>query len=392
MNNDSTNQKNTHKIIKTNKMKYLVNICRFIVGVIFIISGFVKAVDPIGFGYKLEEYFASDVFNIGFLHDLALPQATFFSIFEIMLGILLLLGVFRLFTNWALLMLIVFFSFLTFYSAYFNKVTDCGCFGDALHLEPWQSFQKDLVLLVLILVIFIGQKYIKPIFKSKKINFGLIAVSLLVCCWVSYTGIQKLPIIDFRPYAIGKSIPEGMKSAEELGKLPPQYQVTYTMKDMNTGETVKITDKEYLNNPKWYEEGTPWELMKDLTISKKIANGYEPPVHDFMLDCEGEDMTDAYLAEDKIVFFVTPFAEKLSKDDIDKLNQLYKDLEVKNIKAVGLTSGEIDNAIFPYCFVDQTTLKTMIRSNPGIVVLRKGIVVNKYHNHPIPNVEDIVKD
>src|SRR5690554_737873 len=106
-------------------MKILVQISRFIVGILFIISGFVKAVDPIGFGYKLEEYFAADVFDIQFLHDLALPQATFFSLFEIILGVLLLLGIFRKFTTWSLLVLIVFFTFLTFYSAYFNKVTDC---------------------------------------------------------------------------------------------------------------------------------------------------------------------------------------------------------------------------------------------------------------------------
>src|SRR5690606_7256909 len=120
-------------------MKYIVQICRILVGFLFILSGFVKAVDPIGFGYKLEEYFAPDVFNIPFLHDLALVQATFFSIFEIMLGVFLLLGVFRKFTRWSLLILILFFTFLTFYSAYFNKVTDCGCFGDAMKLTPWQS-------------------------------------------------------------------------------------------------------------------------------------------------------------------------------------------------------------------------------------------------------------
>lgn len=373
-------------------MKYIVNISRFIVGIIFIISGFVKAVDPIGFGYKLEEYYAPDVFNIGFLHDLALQQATFFSIFEIMLGVLLILGIFRLFTSWSLLVLIVFFSFLTFYSAYFNKVTDCGCFGDALHLEPWQSFKKDIFLLILIVIIFIGQKHIKPLFKNNKINYALIAVSLLICGWISFTGISKLPIIDFRAYAIGKSIPEGMKSAEEVGKLPPQYVVTYTMKNKDTGETQKITDSEYLNDPKWYEEGTPWQLMSDLTESKKVADGYEPPVHDFMLDCEDGDMTEDYLAADKIVFFVTPFAEKVSADDVNKLNQLYKELEEKGVQAVGLTASDVDNSIFPYCFVDQTTLKTIIRSNPGIVVLKKGVVVNKYHNNPLPTADQILKD
>lgn len=373
-------------------MKYLVNISRLIVGIIFIISGFVKAVDPIGFGYKLEEYFAADVFNIGFLHDLALPQATFFSVFEIILGILLLLGIFRRFTVWALLLLIVFFTFLTFYSAYFNKVTDCGCFGDAMKLTPWQSFWKDIFLLVLIIVLFIGQKYILPIFKNNKINYSITVIALLLCSYFAYTGIQKLPLIDFRAYAIGKNIPDGMKTADELGLKGPQYTVYYTMKNKNTGETVKITDDEYLNDAKWYEEGTPWELLGDLTESKKTANGYEPPIHDFMLDCEEGDRTEEYLAEEKIVFFVVPFADKISASDVERLNQIHEDLTAKNLKVIGLSSADIEHSAFPYCFVDQTTLKTIIRSNPGIVVLKNGTVVDKYHNNPLPSAADIIED
>ncbi len=371
-------------------MKYIVQISRFIVGIIFIISGFVKAVDPIGFGYKLEEYFAPDVFNIGFLHDLALPQATFFSIFEIVLGVFLLLGIFRKFTTWSLLILIVFFTFLTFYSAYFNKVTDCGCFGDAMKLTPWQSFWKDIFLLVLIIIIFIGQKYIKPLISNMKVNYGISAIVLLICGWITFTGIHYLPIIDFRAYAEGKNLTEGMKSAEELGLDPPKYQVIYTMKNKSTGETVEITDDEYINNDKWYKEGTPWELQSDLTETHKISNGYEPPIHDFILDCDGEDKTGFYLNEPKVVFFVTPFAEKLSPEEIMKLNQLYNELSKQNVLVTALTNGDIGNAEFPYCYVDQITLKTIIRNNPGIITLEKGTVVGKFHDNPIPDVDAIL--
>lgn len=371
-------------------MKYIVQICRFIVGIIFIISGFVKAVDPIGFGYKLEEYFAPDVFNISFLHDLALPLATFFSIFEIMLGVFLLLGIFRKFTTWSLLILIVFFTFLTFYSAYFNKVTDCGCFGDALKLTPWQSFWKDIFLLVLILIIFIGQKHIKPLIQNSKINYGISFIAFLICGWIAFTGIKYLPVIDFRAYAEGKNLTEGMKSAEEMGLAPPKFQVTYTMKNKITGETIEITDNEYVNNDKWYKEGTPWEMQSDLTETRKISDGYEPPIHDFVLDCDGEDMTESYLNEAKMVFFVIPFAEKLNTEEITKLNQLYKELTKQSVKTIALTNGDIENAVFPYCFVDQTTLKTIIRNNPGIITLKKGTVVGKFHNNPIPGTEEIL--
>lgn len=371
-------------------MKYIVQISRFIVGIVFMISGFVKAVDPIGFGYKLEEYFAPDVFNIGFLHDLALPQATFFSIFEIMLGVFLLLGIFRRFTSWSLLILIVFFTFLTFYSAYFNKVTDCGCFGDAMKLTPWQSFSKDIFLLVLILIIFIGQRYVRPVINNPKLNYGMSAIVLLFCGWISYTGIKHLPIVDFRAYAEGKNLTEGMKSAEELGLAPPKYQVIYTMKNKATGETVQVTDTEYVNNDKWYKEGTPWEMQSEMTETKKISDGYEPPIHDFILDCDGEDMTESYLNEPEMIFFVIPFAERLSPEEINKLNRLYKELTNQNVKTAALTNGDIENAGFPYCFVDQTTLKTIIRNNPGIITLKKGTVVGKFHDNPIPDANEIL--
>lgn len=372
-------------------MKYIVNISRIIVGIIFIISGFVKAVDPIGFGYKLEEYFAPDVFNIAFLHDLALVQATFFSVFEIMLGVFLLLGIFRKFTSWSLLILIIFFTFLTFYSAYFNKVTDCGCFGDAMKLTPWQSFWKDIFLLVLIIIIFLGQKYIRPLFENKNIAYGISIAALLFSSVIAYSGIRNLPLIDFRAYAVGKNIPEGMKSAEELGLQPPKYEVLYTMKNNQTGEIIQITDTEYVNNPKWYEEGTPWELQSQLTENKKIANGYEPPIHDFVLDCDGEDMTDAYLNESKIVFFVMPFSNEVSREEIEKLNLLQKGLNAKNIKTIGLVSSDLEANEFPICYVDQITLKTMIRTNPGIISMEKGTVVGKFDDTPIPTADEVLK-
>jgi uncharacterized membrane protein YphA (DoxX/SURF4 family) len=371
-------------------MKYIVQICRFIVGIIFIISGFVKAVDPIGFGYKLEEYFAPDVFNIGFLHDLALPQATFFSIFEIVLGAFLLLGVFRKFTTWSLLVLIVFFTFLTFYSAYFNKVTDCGCFGDAMKLTPWQSFWKDIFLLVLIVILFVGQKYIKPLIENTKLNYGISAVVLLICGWISYMGIKNLPLIDFRAYAEGKNIAHGMKSAEELGLESPKYEVLYTLKNEKTGEEVEITDTEYLSDSKWYDEGTPWKMDVDKTKTSKVSNGYEPPVKDFVLDCDGEDKTQYYLEESKVVFFVIPFSGDLKAEEISKLNLLYAELTQKGIQVTGLTNNDIEGVKFPYCYVDQITLKTMIRNNPGIIALSKGTVIKKFHDNPIPEATEIL--
>src|SRR5690606_2645726 len=137
-------------------MKYLVHLSRIFVGILFIISGFIKLNDPLGFAYKLQEYFGSDVLNIPFLDPYALMISIVVVVFEVVLGVFLLVGYKPKFTVWSLLIMIVFFTFLTFYSAYFDKVKDCGCFGDALKLTPWESFTKDIILLVLILILFFG--------------------------------------------------------------------------------------------------------------------------------------------------------------------------------------------------------------------------------------------
>ena len=143
-------------------MKYIVGFARIIVGLLFIISGLIKLNDPVGFSFKLKDYFAPEVLNLEFLVPFALLIAIILVIFEVLLGVALLLGHFKKWTLWALLLMIVFFTFLTFYSAYFNKVTDCGCFGDALPLTPWESFSKDIVLLFLVLILFFGSKSSLP--------------------------------------------------------------------------------------------------------------------------------------------------------------------------------------------------------------------------------------
>src|SRR5690606_5467577 len=160
------------------EMKALVAFCRIVTGTVFIFSGFIKANDPTGFGYKLEEYF--HVFDMAFLNDYAIPIAVVICAFEILLGALLLLGFWGRTVAWGLLLLILFFTFLTFYSAFFEVVTSCGCFGDAIPLTPWQSFGKDLVLLTLILVIFFYREGIRPIISSKCTQIGVTVGVIIV--------------------------------------------------------------------------------------------------------------------------------------------------------------------------------------------------------------------
>ena len=182
-------------------MKYITHISRILVGALFIISGLIKLNDPLGFSYKLQEYFSADVLNITFLEPYALGISIFVVVFEVVLGVFLLIGYKLKFTVWSLLLMIVFFTFLTFYSAYFDKVKDCGCFGDALKLTPWESFTKDIILLFFVLILFFGVKHIKPLF-SKLPTTALALLSFIFCLWFGYHVLMHLPSKDFRAYKI----------------------------------------------------------------------------------------------------------------------------------------------------------------------------------------------
>lgn len=369
-------------------MKYIVQISRVIVGLLFIVSGFVKIIDPVGMGYKLEEYFSPTVLNLPFLMDFNLPIAVFLTLLEVMLGILLLLGVLRKFTTYTLLLTIIFFTFLTFYSAYFNKVTDCGCFGDALKLEPWTSFYKDVILLVLIIILVIGQKYIRPIL-PQKINLIVLILTFIASIYVAYQGINHSPIIDFRAYAVGKDIKKGMMSAEELGLKPSQYRTFYTLKNKQTGEIISIDDKAYVADDKWYKAGTPWEIQSDLTENKMVFKGYEPPVKDFYLDCNGEDKAEFYLNASKVIFVVFPFADRIEAEKVSKINDFIAEAKTKKLTVAILANNQVEGITEPICIVDQIALKTMTRSNPGILKIEKGVVTAKFHYNDFPTIETL---
>ena len=198
-------------------MKYIVQISRIFTGVLFIISGLIKLDDPLGFSYKLDEYFGADVLNLEFLIPYALGISVIVVVFEVILGVFLLIGYKPKFTVWSLLLMILFFTFLTFYSAYFDKVKDCGCFGDAIKLTPWDTFTKDLVLLALVLILFTGIKHIKPIF-SKLPNTIIALLSFILSLWFGYHVLMHLPTIDFRAYKIGNNIQEQMAIPDDAAK------------------------------------------------------------------------------------------------------------------------------------------------------------------------------
>src|SRR5690606_28978498 len=201
----------------------LLWISRIFVGLLFVFSGLIKANDPIGFGYKLQEYWV--VFGTDFLMPHSATLAIVICALEILLGALLLLGFYRRVLAWGLLLLIIFFTFLTFYSAFFEVVTSCGCFGDAIPLTPWESFTKDLVLLAFILVIFALRDHIRPVTADRQTQAMATAALVVISLGAGIYTYNYLPVIDFLPYKKGNNIPELMVLPE--GAEPDQYEIMY---------------------------------------------------------------------------------------------------------------------------------------------------------------------
>ena len=355
-------------------MKYIVGISRVFVGVLFIISGLIKLNDPVGFSFKLEEYFSPSVLDLGFLMPHALTISLVVVIVEVLLGITLLLGYKRKITVWSLLLMILFFTFLTFYSAYFNKVTDCGCFGDAIKLTPWESFTKDVILLVLILLLFYGQEYINSIFNPRTTRI-MVLTSLLGCCVFAYHVLNHLPVVDFRPYKIGANIQEGMSVPPDAPK--PIFEYAWKFK-VNGEEKIVVTNGEYPT--------VDGEFIGVET--EEIQKGYEPPIHDFTLELNGEDHTAELLQEDKLLMIIAYDLAKAETSVFGEIKEVSDEAIASGYKVIGMsasndqwTSQFISNykLDFEFYFTDETALKTIVRSNPAALLLKKGTILQKVH-------------
>ena len=344
---------------------------KYLVGVVFLISGFVKVIDPLGTAIKLEEYFYVFGQDFGSFFELFIPYSLWFSVFlcviEGVLGVALLVDYKPKLTHGILIVLILFFSALTFYSAYFDKVTDCGCFGDALKLTPWQSFSKDLILTIFILIIFFlhRKRPAKNLIRSQKIKVGFLTVALIFNSYLAYLGLASLPIIDFRPYHVGANLIESLK---------PQEAPLVEYEFEKEGEIYK--SRTFLSQ----EEGYQYRSYKVLNAEKTVAK-----IPDFtILDSAQQDITQAILTGEKRLIIFHKI-KSFSESDLVKLRAVVTDS--KNMEVLALTSDTPNFSKFTaalgltldYASADETVLKAMIRANPGIIQLENGIVVNKWH-------------
>ena len=375
-------------------MRFIYSILRYLVGSIFIFSGLIKINDPVGTQIKLEEYFG--VFSTDFtsLFDLLVPFALLISIvlctLEIIIGIALLMNYKMKIVLKLLLSLIVFFTFLTFYSAYFNKVTDCGCFGDAIKLTPWESFYKDIILLVFSISIYflnknlknqVGLFYIK-IFDDKVFRNGIIIVSTIISLIISFSAINFLPFIDFRAYKIGNYIPDLMNPSEELKysyimeKEGREYEFeSYPLDESFTFKKIKLLNPEA--QPK-ITDYSLWNETGDYTNESFLGNKLFIIIHDVnKMGLKGKKLED-FITQLKILvsninFWVEPII--ITSSDSKSFNDFKEkyDIKIKNV------------------YGDATVLKTIIRSNPGFFLLRNGTVTGKWHYNKFPDPKEILR-
>jgi uncharacterized membrane protein YphA (DoxX/SURF4 family) len=362
-------------------MKFLVNFCRVFVGLLFIFSGLVKLNDPVGFSYKLDEYFSTAVLGLEFLQPFALPLAIFLVILEVVLGLMLLLGFHRKFTVWLLLLMILFFTFLTFYSAYFNKVTDCGCFGDAIALTPWQSFIKDVVLLFLIVVLFMNVRLIHPLFK--KFTSMVVTMVLTIGCFgLAYYVLLHLPVMDFRAYNIGMNINEAM---QEDPNRPDIYGYDWFYDANGTDEIITT-------------EGFPPEGRPNYTKveTRLIEKGYEPPIHDFAINSDEGDRTQEFLSEPKVAVIIIYNIRNAEHRGLLKLPVFIKQARSAGYKVIALSSSAPEvtatanqsyKLALDFYTTDGTALKTIVRSNPGVILLENGVITGKSHWNDLEDLD-----
>lgn len=351
---------------------------RVLVGGLFIFSGLIKVNDPVGTSIKLEEYF--DVFSndiAGFffyMKPFALYIAVFLVVVEVVLGVMLILGVKSKFTVWSLAGMILFFTFLTFFSAYFNKVTDCGCFGDAIKLTPWESFYKDLVLLVLIGILFLFQADL-PKSSPKWANLSVVLIGVLSFV-ISILAIRNLPFIDFRAYKVGVDIEQNM-----LPSAPLQYD--YLMKK---GEEILVFDQ--------YPTDKSLEFV-EMRLKNPEAL---PKISDFSAWNSEGDFSAEFFVGNKLILLISNYS-KMNQSTLESLDQVFANLREAPIEVVimaAATEEEIDQLISTRNWsaigvqADATVVKTMIRSNPGLMAIKEGVVIGKFHHNNTPTASEVL--
>ena len=363
-------------------LKMIVNLCRIIVAVTFIFSGFVKAIDPIGTQYKLQDYLGA-IGMAGILPNWTLlAVAVFLAAIEFCIGIFLLFAIQRRLISKLTVAFMAFMTMVTVWIVVADPVKDCGCFGDALHLTNTETLIKNIVLLVCSLAIMY-----RPLamfrFVSKSNQWIVTNYTIVFILVSSGLSLYYLPIFDFRPYHIGVNIPRGMEIPK--GAKLPQFKTTFIME--KNGKRKEFT----LDN---YPDAS-WKFIDSKTV--QTSEGYIPPIHDFSItdNKTGLDLTNSVLSHKGYTFLlIAPHLETADDSNFGDIDRLYEYAQSYDIPFYCLTASttkaikrwiDLTGAEYPFCITDEAVLKTIIRSNPGLLLLKDGTIINKWSHNNLPN-------
>ena len=363
-------------------LKMIVNLCRIIVAVTFIFSGFVKAIDPIGTQYKLQDYLGA-IGMAGILPNWTLlAVAVFLAAIEFCIGIFLLFAIQRRLISKLTVAFMAFMTMVTMWIVVADPVKDCGCFGDALHLTNTETLIKNIVLLVCSLAIMY-----RPLamfrFVSKSNQWIVTNYTIVFILVSSGLSLYYLPIFDFRPYHIGVNIPRGMEIPK--GAKLPQFKTTFIME--KNGQRKEFT----LDN---YPDAS-WKFIDSKTV--QTSEGYIPPIHDFSItdNKTGLDLTNSVLSHKGYTFLlIAPHLETADDSNFGDIDRLYEYAQSYDIPFYCLTASttkaikrwiDLTGAEYPFCITDEAVLKTIIRSNPGLLLLKDGTIINKWSHNNLPN-------
>ena len=358
--------------------RYGVNLCRLVLGMVFVFSGFVKAIDPLGTQYKIQEYLAAIGLG-GMIPDLlTLGTSIALSAVEFCLGIFVLFAIRRRLCAKIMLVFMGSMTLISLWLALFNPVTDCGCFGDAVRLSNQQTLIKDLILMVPAIVLW---RWPLKMYRFIAINFTIlfILITSLYC-------LYKLPVFDFRPYHVGADIKKGMQIPE--GAEQPKFVTSFLMEKNGVRKEFSLDN---------YPDST-WHFIDSKTT--QISEGYVPPIHDFSIQAsEGDDITDSVLSRRGYTFLlISPNLDKADDGDFGAIDALYEYAREQGVPFYCLTASteeairhweDITGAEYPFYITDETTLKTIIRSNPGLLLLKNGVVIGKWSHNDLPAADDL---
>ena len=366
--------------------KILVNIARLLLALTFILSGFVKAVDPLGTQYKINDYLSALHLRELVPDFVTLSASVLLSAAEFVIGICLLFAIRRRLVSRLTLCVMVVMTLITLWLAIADPVSDCGCFGDALVLTNWQTFWKNIVLLLLAVIITRWPLDMARMI-SRSNQWIVLNYTALFILFIAGYCLYDLPIFDFRPYHVGANIQQGMEVPE--GAQQPQFETTFILEKDGERKTFTIDD---------YPDST-WTFVDSET--RQIAEGYVPPIHDFSIATDEGDITDEVLTQEGYTFLlISPHLESANDSYFDRINQVYEYCQENGYPFYCLTAStdrarsrwqDMTGAEYPFCTTDETTLKTMIRSNPGLMLLRQGTVIRKWSHNRLPKEQQLTQ-